>query len=199
MTQNCPRRSMSVIKSCQTANFELKCISSAHDYCNRLLMGTSNSVIQPLQKIQNFAARLVLLAPRHQHGTGFPFENALSTDKVACVCFKAINGSGPAYLSATATCLHSVLLLTHACRKSNNTNTRLTRGFRTYLALPDLTFGIHSHKTTLLNPVIFQSQTENLPLLTVFSPQLISVPSFCYSNCCPCVIVIARYTVSFEK
>ena len=33
------------------------------------LMGTPNSVIQPLQKIQNFAARLVLLAPRHHHST----------------------------------------------------------------------------------------------------------------------------------
>ena len=78
-----------VIKICQTAYFELKRISSIHrfltedaakilvtsyilsrlDYCNCLLMGTPNSVIQPLQKIQNFAARLVLLAPRHQHST----------------------------------------------------------------------------------------------------------------------------------
>ena len=32
-------------------------------------MGTPNSVIQPLQKIQNFAARLVLLASRHHHAT----------------------------------------------------------------------------------------------------------------------------------
>ena len=32
-------------------------------------MGTPNSVIQPLQKILNFAARLVLLAPRHHHAT----------------------------------------------------------------------------------------------------------------------------------
>ena len=32
-------------------------------------MGTPNSVIQPLQKIQNFAARLVLLAPHHHHAT----------------------------------------------------------------------------------------------------------------------------------
>ena len=32
-------------------------------------MGTPNSVTQPLQKILNFAARLVLLAPRHHHST----------------------------------------------------------------------------------------------------------------------------------
>ena len=71
------------IKICQTAYFEIKRISSIRrfltedatktlvtsyilsrlDYCNCLLMGTPNSVIQPLQKIQNFAARLALLAP----------------------------------------------------------------------------------------------------------------------------------------
>ena len=39
----------------------------APEHCNCLLMGIPNSVIQPLQKIQNFAARLVLLAPRHHH------------------------------------------------------------------------------------------------------------------------------------
>ena len=81
-----------VIKICQTAYFELKRISSVRrfltedatktlvtsyifsrlDYCNCLLMGTPNSVIQPLQKIQNFAARLVLLTPRHHHSTPLP-------------------------------------------------------------------------------------------------------------------------------
>ena len=78
-----------VIRICQTAYFKLKCISSVCrfltedaaktlvtsyilswlDYCNHVLMGTPNSVIQPLQKIQNFAARLVLLASCHQHST----------------------------------------------------------------------------------------------------------------------------------
>ena len=102
-----------VIKVCQTAYFELKRISSIRrfltedaaktlvtsyilsrlDYCNCLLMGTPNSVIQPLQKIQNFAARLVLLAPRHQHSaplleknsTGFPFQNVLNIKSPVCV------------------------------------------------------------------------------------------------------------------
>ena len=77
------------IKICLTAYFKLKRITSIHrfltedttktlvtsyilswfDYCICLLMGTPNSVIQPLQKIQIFAARLVLLAPRHHHST----------------------------------------------------------------------------------------------------------------------------------
>ena len=116
-----------VIKICQTAYFELKRISSIRrfltedatktlvtsyilsrlDYCNCLLMGisTPNSVIQPLQKIQNFAARLVLLAPRHHHSTPLleklhwlPVSEHIKY-KVACMCFSAISGSGPAYFS----------------------------------------------------------------------------------------------------
>ena len=92
-----------VIKIVQTAYFELRRISSIHmfltedaaktlvtsyilsqlNYCNCLLMDTPDSVIQPLQKIQNFAARLVLLVPHRHHSTpllekkstGFPFQN----------------------------------------------------------------------------------------------------------------------------
>ena len=71
---------------------------SSHGY-------TPNSVIQPLQKIQNFAARLVLLAPRHHHSTAIleklhwlPISERIKY-KVVCMCFSAINGWGPAYLS----------------------------------------------------------------------------------------------------
>ena len=114
-----------VIKICQTAYFELKRISSIRrfltedaaktlvtsyilsrlDHCNCLLMGTPNSDIQPLQKIQNFAPRHVLLATRHHQSTPLlerlhwlPISERI---KVACVCFSAINGSGPAYVSYT--------------------------------------------------------------------------------------------------
>ena len=72
---------------------------------DRLLMGTPDSVIQPLQKIQNFATRLVLLAPRHHHSTPLleklhrlPISQRVKY-KVTCMCFNAMNGSGPAYLS----------------------------------------------------------------------------------------------------
>ena len=91
------------------------------DYCNCLLMGTPNSVIQPLQKIQNFAARLVLLAPRHHHSTPLleklhwlPISECIKY-KVACMCFSAISGSGPAYLSEMLRLVHYTLLLTPAC------------------------------------------------------------------------------------
>ena len=97
-------------------------------------MGTPNSVIQPLQKIQNFAARLVLLAPRHHHSTPLlkklhwlPISERIKY-KVACMCFSAISGSGPAYLSELLhvyTPSRTDRYLTPACWKSNNTNARL--------------------------------------------------------------------------
>ena len=150
-----------IIKICQTAYFELKRISSIRrfltedatktlvtsyilsrlDYCNCLLMGTPNSVIQPLQKIQNFAARLVLLAPRHHHATPLleklhwlPISERIKY-KVACMCFGAINGSGPAYLSEL---LH-VYTPSRTLRSSSDTRMleiqqykRKTHGFRTF-------------------------------------------------------------------
>ena len=85
-----------VIKICQTAYFELKRIStfltedatktlvasyilSRLDYCKCLLMGTPNSVIQPLQKILNFAERLVLLELRRHHSTPLLRKTALAS------------------------------------------------------------------------------------------------------------------------
>ena len=133
----------------QSAGFSLKTqprlvtsyILSRRDYCNCLLMGTPNSVIQPLQKIQNFAARLVLLAPRHHHATPLleklhwlPISERIKY-KVACMCFGAINGSGPAYLSEL---LH-VYTPSRTLRSSSDTRMleiqqykRKTHGFRTF-------------------------------------------------------------------
>ena len=151
-----------VIKICQTAYFELKRISSIRgsltedatktlvnsyilsrlDYCNYLLMGTPNSVIQPLQKIQNLAARLVFLAPRHHHSTPFlkkklhwlPISECIKY-KVACMCFSVINGSGPAYLCEL---LH-IYTPSRTIRSSSDTRLlyiqqykRKTHGFRTF-------------------------------------------------------------------
>ena len=101
----------------------------------------SASVIQPLQTIQNFAARLVLLAPRYHHSTflldklhWLPISERIK-NKVACMCFSAINGFGPAYLSEL---LH-VYAPSRTLRSSSDTRMleiqqyeRKTHGFRTF-------------------------------------------------------------------
>ena len=105
-------------------------------------MGTPNSVIQSLQKIQIFAARLVLLAPCHHHHLTplleklhwLPISEHIKY-KVACMCFSAVNGSGPAYLSEL---LH---VYTQSCTLCSSSDTYMlniqqyknkTHGFRTF-------------------------------------------------------------------
>ena len=114
-----------VIKVCQTAYYELKrinsirscltedttqrlvtsCVLSRPDYCNSLLKCTPNSVIQPMQKVQNAAACLILRPPRQQHCTPLlqqlhwlPISERIKY-KTACMCYNSITGSAPSYLS----------------------------------------------------------------------------------------------------
>ena len=110
-------------------------------------MAIPNSVIQPLQKIRNFTARLVLLAPSHQHSTPLlPISEGIKY-KVACMCFNAVNGSGPAYISEL---LH-VYTLSRTLRSSSDTHMLKILQYKRKTFAPsfasDPTFGIHSHKT----------------------------------------------------
>ena len=137
-----------VIKTCQTAYYELKrissirryltedaakqlvtsCVLSRLDYCNSLLVGTPNSVIQPMQKVQNTAARLILRAPRHQNCTPLlqqlhwlPVSERIKY-KTARVTTQSQVPLPLIFLSCyTFTVLPalSALRQTHACSKSN--------------------------------------------------------------------------------
>ena len=116
-----------------TGNF--LCISRL-DNCNSLLMGTPNSVIQPMQKVQNTAARLILRAPRHQNCT--PLLQQLHwlqiyermKYKTICMCYNA-----PSYISEL---LH-LYSPSRSLRSSSDTRmlkiqrfNRKTHGFRTF-------------------------------------------------------------------
>ena len=142
----------------QSTGFSLKMralvtsyILSWLEYCNCFLMGTPNSLIQPLQKIQTFAARLVLLAPRHHHSTPLleklhwlPISKRIKY-KVTCMCFSAINDSDPAYLSEL---LHVYTLSCALCFSSDTCMLKIqqykckTHGFSQFLLLwtPHLEF-----------------------------------------------------------
>ena len=155
------------------------CVLSRLDYCNSLLMGTPNFVIQPMQKVQNTAARLILRAPRHQNCTPllqqlhwFPISEWIKY-KTACMCYNAITGSAPSYLSELLH-LHSP---SRSLRSSSDTRmlkiqrfNRKTHGFRTFSH-----FGPHiwnnlpqdtRHSATLS---FFKSQLETFLFSEYFS------------------------------
>ena len=91
-------------------------------------MGTSNSVIQPMQKVQNAAAHFILRAPRHQHCTpllqnfiGFQFLNASNTKLPVCVTTQSLVPPPLTFLnycSCAALSALSALQRTHAYSNS---------------------------------------------------------------------------------
>ena len=157
-------------------------ILSRLDYCSCLLMGTPNSVIQPLQKIQNFAARLVLFAPCHHHSTplqeknctGFPFQNVLSIKLLVCVSVLKM-----VLILLISEPLH-VYTLFHTLNSSSDTRMlKIQQYIQKTLAL-DPTFGIHSHKTLdtaqpfhLLKPNWKPSSCHSLFIPTNISSQFL--------------------------
>ncbi len=114
-----------VVNLIRTANFELRRINSIRhylsvqatktlvsafvlsrlDYCNSLLSGCPQYLLNRLQKVQNNAARLILKAPKTDHITPhlrtlhwLPIDARIKY-KLCSLCFGAITSTGPVYLS----------------------------------------------------------------------------------------------------
>ena len=80
-------------------------ILSRLDYCNGLLLGSTVKDIQKLQRIQNWAAKVICQALKRDHATPYlhqlhwlPVEERI-TFKILVLVFKCLNGMTPAYLS----------------------------------------------------------------------------------------------------
>ena len=129
------------MKTTTTTKLVTSCVLSRLVYCNSLFMSTPSSVIQPMQKVQNTAARLILRASRHQNCTHllhqlrwFPISERIKY-KTACMCYSASTGSAPSYLSEL---LH-LYSPSRSLHSSSDTRVlklqlfnRKTRGFRTF-------------------------------------------------------------------
>ena len=80
-------------------------VSSRLDYCNSLLFGVTDSLVQRLQAVQNAAARLVSGTRRSEHITPvlrqlhwLPVRQRIEF-KMAVLVYKALNGFSPQYLA----------------------------------------------------------------------------------------------------
>ena len=76
-------------------------VSSRLDYCNSLLFGVTDSLVQRLQAVQNAAARLVSGTRRSEHITPvlrqlhwLPVRERIEF-KIAVLVYKALNGLSP--------------------------------------------------------------------------------------------------------
>ena len=150
-----------ITRTCQTCYFELRrissirrflteeatkslvtsCVLSRIDYCNALLTGCPDTTLQPLQKVQNSAARLIARSHRQQPCSPLlkklhwlPVSERIKY-KVACTCFSIITGSAPSYLSE----LVSLYSPSRTLRSSSDTRLlrqgrykRKTHGYRSF-------------------------------------------------------------------
>ena len=88
-----------------TKTFMGSLVLSKLEYCNSLLSGFPQNLIQLFQKVQNTAARITLRAPRVEHTSPLlcflhwlPVQKRIK-HKVCSICYTTLTGASPKYMS----------------------------------------------------------------------------------------------------
>ena len=103
---------------------------SRNDYCNSLLFGSTYDVTSHLQRIQNYAARVILRLPRsssittHSKSLHWLPVKVRSTYKISCLCYHCHSSTARSYV---ADMLHKIPSHTHNTRSSSYTMPLLNR------------------------------------------------------------------------
>ena len=111
------------LTSTATATLVSAFVLSGIDYCDTLLFGSSYDVTSHLQRIQIYAARVILRLPMPSNITIHLISlhwlpvNVRSTYKIACLCYHCHSSTAPSYV---ADMLHHHMSLT-CCTKSHRT------------------------------------------------------------------------------
>ena len=93
------------LTSTATATFVSAFVLSRIDYCNSLLFGSTHDVTSHLQRIQNYAARVILhLAMSssitiHLKSLQWLRIKVRSTYKIACLCYHCHSSTAPSYVT----------------------------------------------------------------------------------------------------
>ena len=102
------RRLASILRfltSTATATLVSAFVLSRIDYCNSLLFGSTRDVTSHFQRIQNYAARVILCLPKSSSVTTLLKSlhwlpvNVRSTYKIACLCCHCHSSTAPSYVA----------------------------------------------------------------------------------------------------
>ena len=105
-----------------TATLVSAFVLSRIDYCNSLLFGSTHDVTSHLQRIQNYAARVILHLPMsssitiHLKSLHWLPVKVRSTYKIACLCYHCHSSTAPSYVTDM---LHKNPLHTRITRSSS--------------------------------------------------------------------------------
>ena len=135
------------LTSTATATLVSAFVLSRIDYCNSLLFGSTHDVTSHLQRIQNYAARVVLRLPKSSSITirlkslhWLPVK-VRSTYKIACLCYLCHSSTAPSYVTDM---LHKQPLHIRNNRSSSYTMPLLNRPAHRKAALCDRSFSFAS-------------------------------------------------------
>ena len=112
------------LTSTATATLVSAFVLSRIDYCNSLLFGSTHDVTSHLQRIQNYAARVILRLPMsssitiHLISLHWLPVKVRSTYKIACLCYHCHSSTAPSYVTDM---LHKKPLHTRNTRSSSCT------------------------------------------------------------------------------
>ena len=93
------------LTSSATATLVSAFVLTRIDYCNSLLLGSSHDVTSHLQRIQNYAARVILRLPKsssittHLESLHWLPVKVRSTYKIACLCYLCHSSTAPSYVT----------------------------------------------------------------------------------------------------
>ena len=122
-------------------------VLSRIDYCNSLLFGSTHDVTSHLQRIQNYAAQVILRLPMsssitiHLKSRHWLPVKVRSTYKIACLCYHCHSSTAPSYVTDM---LHKKPLHTRNTRSSSYTMPLLNRPVHNKATLGDRSFSFAS-------------------------------------------------------
>ena len=96
------------LSSTATATLVSAFVLSRIDYCNSLLFASTHDVTSHLQRIQNYAARVILRLPKsssittHVKSLHWLPVKVRSTYKIACLCYHCHSCTAPSYVRHAA-------------------------------------------------------------------------------------------------
>ena len=136
-----------LLTSTATATLVSAFALSRIDYCNSLLFGFTHDVTSHLQRIQNYAARVILCLPKsstiniHLKSLHWLPVKVRSTNKIACLCYHCHSSTAPSYV---ADMLHKKPSHTRITRSSSYTIPLLNRPAHSKATLGDRSFSFAS-------------------------------------------------------
>ena len=154
------------LTSTATATLVSAFVLSRIDYCHSLLFSSTHDVTSNLQRIQNYAARLILHIPKsssmttHLRSLHWLPVKVRSTYKIACLCYHCHSSTAPSYV---ADMLHKKPLHTRYTRSCSYTMPLHNRPAHSKATLGDRSFS--SVWNSIPNDVRCAHHCHNLSLV----------------------------------